>query len=173
MSVNITFKESEIPLLINLYLESLKTKKDEISTMEKEVKEINAKIIQLKRALNSAGTDSTIQPVNGNEIYSDNWQWTKKIQFAIEQANRPLTVSEIVETLGEVEPSILTEKRKAMSSISGTLSNKSGEYKDKKEFVRSVSPSGDYAYDVWKEGTLTTEIQTKYGNAMIVDDLPF
>lgn len=88
-------------------------------------------------------------------------------------AKKPLTANEIVETLGEFDPSILAERRKALGSISGTLSTKSGEYKDKKEFVRSISESGDYAYDVWKEGTLTNEIKTAYGTTVVVDDLPF
>lgn len=60
-----------------------------------------------------------------------------------------------------------------MSSISGTLSNKSGEYKDRKDFVRSVSPSGDYAYDVWKEGVSENTNKEQYGSTMLVDDLPF
>lgn len=175
MAVSITFKESELPVLIDLYLEKLKSKKDEINTLEKEAKEISAKIVQLKRALNSEGSDTIIHPIDSSEIYSDKWQWTKKIQYAIDLAKKPLTVNEIVDTLGEVEPAILTEKRKAMSSISGTLSNKSGDYKDKKEFVRSTSENGDYAYSVWKEieKEINYELKTKYGTSIVVNDLPF
>ena len=173
MAVSITFKESEIPLLIDLYLVNLKNKKDEINTLEKEVKEINAKIIQLKKALNAAGTDTTISPIFAHDMYSEDWQWTKKIQFAIEFVKKPLTVNEIVDTLGEVEPSIIAERRKAMSSISGTLSNKSGDYSDKKYFIRTTSASGEYAYDVWKERKEEVEEIETYGNKIIVDDFPF
>ena len=172
MNISIQFKEAEIPVLIEMYLDKVKQKKEEIFHLEKDVKDISAKVSQLRLALK--GGNGSIAPLQSDSAYSDKWQWVKKISFAIELNGKPLTINEIIDTLSDYEPSFINDRKKVMSSISGTLSIKSGSYDDRKEFIRCNSESGEYAYDVWKENEPEQQKSIeKFGNEIELDDLPF
>jgi DNA gyrase/topoisomerase IV subunit A len=167
--IKVEFKDEEVTDLIEMYLNKVKSKKDDIAILEKDVRELNAKILQLKRALQGEGSYSNI---SSDELYSEKWQWVKKIKFAIELQKKALTANEIYETLTDFESSFIHEKRKVLSSISGTLSSKSGTYAERKDFIRKESDSGEFEYVVWDEN-FKEQIKIYEMNIKAEDDLPF
>lgn len=163
--------EKEVEVLIEMYLNKVKNKKDELSIVETEIRELNAKILQLRRAL--LGGEGTYGKVGSDELYSSKWQWVKKINFALEFTKKALTANEIFEILSKFETEFNLDKRKIMSSISGTLSSKSGSYEDRKEFIKKEGVSGEYEYQIWKEDYSLKKNIFYSGNEIVVEDLPF
>ena len=139
MSIHIEVQDAHAQLLVEFYLNRLKTVKDEIVEREKETKNITGIIQTLKRGSASAHELNILPKAD----YSDKWPWVKKIQFAIEIQKKPLTTKEIVDTLSEYEPSFIFDRKRVVASISSILSTKSG---DSREFSRVGSDSGEFAY---------------------------
>lgn len=163
--------EKEVEVLIEMYLNKVKNKKDELSKLEKDLQELNAKVLQLRRALQ--GGEGTYGKVGSDELYSSKWQWAKKINFALDFTKKALTANEIFDVLSKFEMEFNLDKRKIMSSISGTLSSKSGSYEDRKEFIKKEGDSGEYKYQIWKEDYSIKDKVFYAGNEIIIEDLPF
>lgn len=163
MAIQIEILDSHVKHLTEFYIQRLKTLREEIQERERETKEINANILKLKKG---GTTSPEAVPTILSADYSDKWPWLKKVQFAIELQNRPLTTKEIVDTLSEYEPSFIYDRKRAVASISSILSSRWGEGK---EFKRTQSDSGDFAYD------LNKKVAEKPSISIAVDevDLPF
>lgn len=174
-SVNISLSKSELTDLIATLVDKIKIKKTEKEVLEREIRDLNARVIQFKKALSETESGVVIKPPTNNDNYSENWSWLNKIKFALSLAKRSLTTNEIYESLCEFEPHLLAEKRKVISSISGTLSIKSGSYEDKKDLIKHKNKNGEFEYEIWEENSkmvLTNEHSIKLGD-VIMDDLPF
>jgi hypothetical protein len=144
MAIQIEVQDAHAKLLVEFYIQRLQVLRGEINEREKEIKSINSTIQSLKKAqFNGSVVNPGSTNVNLNTNYSNKWPWVKKVQFAIESQNRPLTTKEIVETLTEFEPEFIFDRKRAVASISSILSSKSG---DNKEFIRIESESGEFAY---------------------------
>jgi hypothetical protein len=160
MSIQIEIQDGHAQLLIDFYIGRLKTLRGEILDRERESKEINTIIQKLKKR------EPLLAVSNGIHVdkstYSEKWPWVKKIQFALEHQERPLTTKEIVEALTEHEPSFLFDRKRAVASVSSILSTKSGS-----EFIRVDSESGDFAY------RLRNDTDNKTNELEEVDELPF
>ncbi|MFN0081113.1 MAG: hypothetical protein ACKVOM_01215 [Ferruginibacter sp.] len=163
--------EKEVEVLIEMYLNKVKNKKDQLSDLETEIQELNAKVLQLRRALQ--GGEGTYGKVGSDELYSSKWQWVKKICFALEFTKKALTANEIFDVLSKFEMEFNLEKRKIMSSISGTLSSKSGSYEDRKDFIKKEGETGEYEYQIWKEDYSLKKNIFYSGNEITIEDLPF
>ncbi|MEP7279590.1 MAG: hypothetical protein ABI813_13150 [Bacteroidota bacterium] len=163
MSIQIDVQDSHAQLLIDFYISRIRVLREEIMIREQETREINSVIQKLKKKSNLEKSERLIPITN----YSEKWPWVKKVQYAIEYQNRPLTTKEIVDVLSEFESSLLIDRKRAVASISSILSSKSGEDKD---FLRVESDSRDFAYVInsHKEIEITphTEIEDE-------DRLPF
>lgn len=165
MAVQIEINDIHIKHLTEFYIQRLKVLRDEIVEREREVKEINA-TVQLLRKTPSSGE---ITPLKTSSVdYSEKWPWIRKIHFAIEHVDKPLTTREIVEVLTEFETSFIYDRKRAIASISSVLSNKWGAGK---EFGRMQSESGDFAYFI-NEKDNETPINTTSTHG-VVDELPF
>lgn len=143
MPIQIDVHESHIQSLIQFYFERLKTLRVEITAKELELKEITLVIQKLKRGSANGNTQDNIGKVNID--YSESWPWARKVEFAIELKEKPLSTKEIVDILTEFEPSFLIDRKRVVASISSILSSKSGEGK---EFKRVESDTGDFKYIV-------------------------
>jgi len=124
--LSIEIKDRHIKDLIDFYIEKQRGLRLQITTLEREVKDISAIIMQLKQTSRS-GSPTEIVQLPGQDIYSVKWPWVRKITFALEQVGTPLTTKEIVDLLTDYEPAFISERRKAIASVSSTLSVKSGE----------------------------------------------
>ncbi len=144
MPIQIEVQEFHAKLLIDFYIQRLKTLKTEIIERERELKEINGTIQKLKRG-NLSPVENSPKEIINTTPYSEKWTWVKKIQFAIEQQGKPLTTKEIVDTLTEFEADFIFDRKRVVASISSMLSTKSG---SDKEFIRVESDSGDFAYNI-------------------------
>ena len=164
MPIQIEINDAHIQPLIDFYIKRLRTLKDEIMEREREMKEISQVIQKLKKREVISDTDAEITV--SSIPYSDKWTWVKKIEFAIEYQNKPLTTKEIVDTLTEFEPSFLFDRKRVVASISSTLSSKSG---PNKEFVRVERDSGEFAYHLKPDESTPGVVQT----VDVYDDLPF
>jgi hypothetical protein len=147
MPIQIEVQDVHAQLLVDFYVQRLKILRDEIIEREREAKEINTVIQKLRKkdGLLELPTSQTHKMP-----YSDKWTWVKKVQFAIEHEDRPLTTKEIVDVLTEYETTFLFDRKRAVASISSVLSSKSGA---DKEFSRIESDSGDFAYAINKAST--------------------
>jgi hypothetical protein len=144
MPIQIEVQDLHAKLLIDFYIQRLKTLKTEIIERERELKEINGTIQKLKRG-NLSPVESSPKEMINDSHYSEKWTWVKKIQFAIELQGKPLTTKEIVDTLTEFEADFIFDRKRVVASISSMLSTKSG---SDKEFIRVESDSGDFAYNI-------------------------
>lgn len=166
MPIQIEVQEVHIEPLISFYLNRLKSLRDEIIDREKEMKDINTMIQKLKRR--NISVEQPVENTIAKIEYSDKWPWVKKISFAMEIQNKPLTTKQIVETLMEFEPSFLFDRKRAVASISSILSSKSG---TGREFIRIDGEFGEFSYDLNKESSKLTQISESEQDS--VDDLPF
>lgn len=166
VSVNINLSKAELTYLVDTLIDKIKSKKAEKESLEREIKDLNARIIQFKKALNETESGVIINPTTENDNYSDKWAWLTKIEFAINLSKRPLTTNEIYDVLCEFEPHLLADKRKATSTISGTASIKSGSYEEKKDLIKNKNKNGEYEYTIWKE-------KSDVSGDVSTDDLPF
>jgi hypothetical protein len=162
MPIQIEIQDTHAQLLIDFYVGRLKVLREEILDRERESKEINGVIQKLKKRDTQPFAISNGILVDRSE-YSEKWPWLKKVLFALNTTDRPLTTKEIVDVLTEYEPSFLFDRKRAVASISSILSTKAGS-----EFVRVSSDSGDFAY------RLRNDNDDKH-NALEepIDDLPF
>jgi len=176
MPIQIEVHDSHAQLLIEFYVSRLKLLREEIQERERESKEINGVIQQLKKRAALAGeADEIPTPL---VYYNDKWTWLKKIHFALEQRGKALSTKEIVDTLADYEPTFLFDRKRAIASISSVLSVKSGAGKD---FLKVDTDSGEFAYaindfppddDDIKQISYTKTQQSNESLAPI-DDLPF
>jgi len=166
----IDLNAEEISEIIEMHFNKLKEKKENIKVIEDDIRNLNVKILQLKQALIGESNSNIFE----EKIYSENWQWVKKIKFALELEKKPLTANQIFDVLCEFEPELGIDKRKVMSSISGTLSSKSGFYHEKKDFIK-INGEGDFEYIVWESNykPKTTKLIFRHGDIKNTDDLPF
>lgn len=162
MPIQIEIQDTHAQLLIDFYVGRLKTLKDEISDREREAKEINGVIQKLKKRESVPIAISNGLPVDRSD-YSEKWTWLKKVLFALDTMDRPLTTKEIVDVLTEYEPSFLFDRKRAIASISSILSTKAGS-----DFVRVDSDSGDFAYRLRNDNDNKRNVLEKP-----IDDLPF
>lgn len=160
MPIQIEIQDGHAQLLIDFYVGRLRVLRDEILERERESKDINAVIQKLKKR------EAPIAITNGSHVhrpdYSEKWPWLRKVHFALEVKDEPLTTKEIVDVLTEYEPSFLFDRKRAVASISSILSTKAGS-----EFVRVDSASGDFAY------RLMNDSDHKDNKLEEIDDLPF
>jgi len=172
MPIKIEIKDDHIKDLIDFYSSKQKNVRDQISKLERDLRDINATIAQLKqRHINRDITISSL--LEDREVFSTKWPWAKKIAYAITEASKPITTKEIVDILEIYEPKTDEERKTAISSVSSTLSVKSGKYLDKKDFIKRVSDSGEFEYDIWKEEKNIQDSTQKFGSQIVIDDLPF
>lgn len=162
MPIQIEIQDTHAQLLIDFYVQRLRVLRDEILERERESKEING-VIQKLRKREPQLAISNGSPVD-RLVYSDKWPWVKKVQFALETQENPMTTKEIVDLLTEYEPSFLFDRKRAVASISSILSSKSG---PGKEFARLDGESGDFAYCISREGN------NQKNNDLDLDELPF
>lgn len=156
MPVQIEVNDSHIKHLTDFYIQRLKVLREEIIERERESKEINATIQKLRKG--TSPTEISSETKKAAPEYSEKWPWIKKVHFAIEQQQRPLTTKEIVDTLTEYETSFIYDRKRAVASISSILSSKWG---NNKEFIRMESESGDFAYGLNdKQASVTNNIDT-------------
>ncbi len=166
LQINLDDKK-EVILLLDLLKGRLKDVKMEIAMKEQEIRIINSKITQLSRLLNE--TNSSFK---SEDNYSEKWQWQKKIAFAISLAGKPLTASEIVDSVLNYEPTL--DRKRALSSVSGTLSTKSGDaYENDKQFIRGISESGEYSYELREKEIDQLTVNLKSEIDSLYSDLPF
>lgn len=177
MALKIEINDNHIQDLIQFYVEKQKTLKTEIAAREKEIKDISAIILQLKSPKNSI--TGQVEKVDEGLVYSTKWPWAKKISFVLHvNGGKPLTTKEIVDEISIYEPEFISDRKRAIASVSSTLSVKAD------EFYKEQGESGDYEYSVTPNnsyfpssgygyvGPDKIPIQT-YGTNMEVDDLPF
>jgi hypothetical protein len=169
MSIQIEIRNTHINDLINFYYEKQRAIKEQIVNLEIELSEINVLISQLKQRPVNTFAEEIISGTE-RENYLGNWPWVKKIAFAIKEAGKPITTKDIVNILEKLEPNAIPRKR-AISSVSSTLSVKSGKYSDKKEFIKIPTDSGEFAYETWKEIKITATSHEK--DHISIQDLPF
>jgi hypothetical protein len=150
MAIKIEIQESHVQSLIDFYLSRLKMLREEIADRESEFREINMIIQKLKRNGESVKIIHTKDHIIATQ-YSDNWSWPKKVRFAMELMNKPMTTRDIAEALTDFEPSLLIDRKRAIASISSILSTKSGNGKD---FLKVENGSGDFAYVVNPDRTI-------------------
>jgi hypothetical protein len=166
MPVQIEIHESHIQSLVEFYALRLKALREEIAEREKETREINSLIQKLRRkGVPEPTTNGTLIP---RVEYSETWPWAKKIAFAIELNNKPLTTKEIVDSLIDYESSFLFDRKRVVASISSVLSMKSGPDKD---FIRTENDAGEFAYNINRPN----QDQAKLINQVSIEDdgLPF
>jgi hypothetical protein len=103
--------------------------------------------IQAEEAAPMMNGQISLLPDNGNPSgYNPRWNLIKKAKFAIKNAGRPLTSKEIVEfIINNYDKPLNTQRKKFMSSMSGTLSNKS---KAGGVFKRTQNDADEYEYDI-------------------------
>lgn len=165
MPLSIEINDKHIAHLIEFYVEKQKLMRNDIIKLEREIKEINAIITQLKQSSRTQFS-ATIQPLPGKEIYSDKWPWIRKIKFALDQSKRPLSTKEVVDFLTDYEPDFISGRRRAIASVSSILSVKSGE-----EVIKSTSETGEFVYGL-PEWDIPKPNET-FGTTIEMDDLPF
>ena len=148
MPIQIEVQDTHAQLLIDFYVQRLKTLRDEILERERETKDINNTIQRLKKK-NSLSTSQELPEITALDktAYSDKWPWIKKVSFALSGTKNALTTKEIVDVLTEYEPAFLFDRKRAIASISSILSSRWGA---DKEFIRIQSDSGDFAYTINK-----------------------
>ena len=162
--VQIEVSEQHVKQLQEFYVQRLITLKKEISEREKEIKEISKTLQTLKKSISE--NDLTEDQSNKASDYRPEWPWVKKVGFAIEFENRPLTTREIVDLLSDFEPSFHADRKRVVASISSVLSSKSG-----KEFIKNSNPSGDNTFNVNKEYNPQTEIELNVDSSYkLLDD---
>lgn len=170
MPIQIEIQDQHVKDLIDFYASKQKALRAQVAELESEIKSISATISQLKQTGKKTPftfSDGTLK-IEETNVYYEGWSWVKKIAFAINKAGKPLTTNEIAEVLGAYES---PEKIK-ISSISATLSQKSGTYEEKLEFIRSTNSKGELIFDVWKPD-FQNDINSLFGTNTKTDDLPF
>jgi len=176
MAVTVEIATKHLKDMIAFYVEKQKAAKSQINAAEKDLRELTLLIAELRNTLLNA-TASPESPQVQPAQYNTRWPWARKISFAIERAGRPLTTREIVEHLSEYEPEFIEGKKRAIASVSSTLSVKTAAGQD---FEKIQGEEGDFLYNVkpdeiWDSGygyvgPDTIPIQTKMEES---DDLPF
>ncbi len=142
MSIKIEINEAHVKQLMEFYIQRIKVLKEEITERERESKELNESILQLRKAVSDKS--GNVQKINPKASrYNTLWPWFRKIEFAINHMNKPISTREIIETLSEFEPSFLYNRKKAVASISSVLSTKSGKGK---KFIRKQNDIGEFIY---------------------------
>jgi hypothetical protein len=173
MAIHIEIKDDQINDLINFYLTKQKGIRDQILKLEIDLKDVNATIAQLKQRPVKIKDSFDVSLRPDAEVFSPKWPWLKKIAYAIKEAGKPVTTKEIIETLELYEPKTEEERKRVLSSVSSTLSVKSGKYSERKPFVKGLSESGEFTFDIWQEEQNTEETSRQYGSRIVMDDLPF
>jgi hypothetical protein len=167
MILTLEIKDKDVEDMLEFYISKQKILRAKIANLEKEYKDINAIIIQLKRMPQTG--PHQIVPISEDELYSPRWTWVKKIAFVLKNSNKPLTANEIINSIGDYESDLLKNRKKTMSSVSGILSVKSGGVSDKKDFIKKAGESGEFEYSLHN-----IEInKQEYGSNIKIDDLPF
>lgn len=175
MMIQIEVNNDQVEDLIEFYSIKQRALRDQISKLEKDLRDITMMISQL-RHLATMPRSSRPYALENVDIFSTKWSWIKKITFAIKVAGKPISTREIVEILDIYERRTEEERKTAIKSVSSTLSVKSGGYSDKREFIKGTNSSGEYIYDIWKEnGEAETDVSNakNQGSHIIIDELPF
>ena len=173
MAIRIEIKYDHINDVVTFYALKQKSIREQISKLEYELRDVNATIAQLRQRPSNLSDSFSAELLPGNEVYSPKWTWLRKIKHAIKEAGKPITAKQIIEILEAYEPKSEGEKKTILSSVSSTLSVNAGKISDKKHFVKSISDSGDYAYQVWDDNLSSEEAELKFGSHITMDDLPF
>jgi len=138
-TATIEFTESQIEELISYYTLQATKESDEVKIHQKKQSEYMEMVNVLKEKLTT--TQSPVVPQlfdnsGSSLIYDKNWPSIKKIIFAMETANKPLTTREIVDMLKIYDPSFSDKKidEAAIANFSSVLAMKS---KSNKIFTRT------------------------------------
>jgi len=172
MAIRIEIKDDHVTDLINFYSSKQRDLREKIAKLENELRDVNATIAQLRRRPDHIKDSYSAEFQPETEVFSSKWPWQKKIAYAIKEAGKPITTKEIVEILEFYEPKLVEERKSAISSVSSTLSVKSGKHSERKHFVKSLNESGDFIYETWEEKETDENLQ-HFGSSIIMDDLPF
>jgi hypothetical protein len=147
MSTNISIHlpKEHIPQLREYY-------QNRLTSLQKELNEVSALLEQLESQVH------TTTQVNGQGVlisppvqispggYHPKWSLIKKAKFALKEAGRPLTSKEIVDLIiDNHDPAMRNERKRFMSSMSGTLSAHS---KPGGIFKRQQNELEDFEYEV-------------------------
>ena len=184
MPVNINIPDNQIDTMIKFYVDRQKEKRELILSLEKEVREFSSTIMQLRNAKSKPThlNPESIETIPSEKVYSPKWPWVKKIEFAMNEANKFITTKEVVEILTNYEPEFIADRKRAIGSISSTLSVKSGTSQDSKDFIKRESESGELEYYPWGKYMIENSEEkeekpisptTNYGMEMVVNDMPF
>jgi hypothetical protein len=165
MPLNIEVRDEHVKEMIEFYIEKQRNLKSQVFQFEKQIKEITAIIQQLNQSMRESVGE--IKPLPDASIYSEKWTWVRKIKFAIEQSGKPITTREVVELLSQYEPEIMYNRKKAVASVSSTLSVKTGD-----DFLKVESESGENAYYLPTE-SIENINEDQYGIKIELGDLPF
>ncbi|MEM7107542.1 MAG: hypothetical protein AAF519_04890 [Bacteroidota bacterium] len=138
MKINVPEKYAD------LYLKALAERKQvleqKIRSFKDEIAEIDNHIRNLTSIPIFNEADELRSQVLNFEGYSEEWPWTKKINFFQQQINHIVTAGDIVECILESEPDL--NKTKARSSISAALSN----WVRQKRYSKFIDPLSNTTY---------------------------
>lgn len=134
--MNIEILDSEVDAMAEFLHLRKKHFIDQIEINKKEIKKIESLLLQLK----------TSRPL----IYSNDWNWIKKIKFALNEIGRPATSKEIAQFLTNYD---LKPLRLILSGVSSNLSVYSKEETD--HFIKTKNKYDSILYSINK--TMTRE----------------
>ena len=146
-SLNILPEEHK-PLIREFYKKRLDELMEETNKIQGLLASLDGEIIEPSKTLTFQPTllSTTPTPLS-SLIYNSRWPLIKKAKFAIRQAGKPLTSSQIVEyIIRDCEPALKDDRKRFMSSISGTLSAKSKQPGG--IFKRQKNDEEDYEYEI-------------------------
>jgi hypothetical protein len=141
--INIKLTKEHIPHIKEYY-------QTRLTALQTELAEINEIIKQLssQESLANVNGQSLLLPQQSQSVggYNPKWSLIKKAKFAITTAGRALTSKEIVDFIIDNYDTDLKEDRKRfMSSMSGTLSGKS---KEGGIFKRKQNDADEFEYEI-------------------------
>ncbi|WP_276370315.1 hypothetical protein [Chryseolinea sp. H1M3-3] len=94
--------------------------------LEIKLREVKGIIAQLQEAVVTPADNQlsiTHSTKVSNPVYRENWSWSQKIKYVIEDAGRCLTTRQIIDRLRNFEPLIGNPINSVSGTISGKISN--------------------------------------------------
>jgi hypothetical protein len=130
---------------IERQINTLKTEKDHLTN-------IISQLTSIKKNVSAVNSISFQTPAETSvDGYTPKWTWTKKIDFVLQKKGRPLTTTEIVDTLlNEYEPNSNLDRSRVVASISATLSMKSKD-DENRLYSKSKNEGNEYVYSIYEK----------------------
>lgn len=140
-NINIQLPKDHIPHIKEYYLSRLKQLETEVLDIRTLLTELDLQNNAPALMLGQLSIPHATQPTNG---YNPKWSLIKKAKFALNLAGRPMTSKEIVDfIIDNYDSALKPDRKRFMSSMSGTLSAKS---KEGGIFTRSQNDADDFEY---------------------------